>query len=270
MSDASQREFYLCPPTYFQIEYVINDWMDLNVQADKDLAEEQWQQLLDIYKSLGVSLNILEAKEGMPDLVFPGDAIFLYGEHAVASNFRHAERAKEVAPRAAWFEENGFTVHHLPKEILFEGNAEAVLWNGKLLGGYGVRSDKEVYPILAELLDIEIVPLKVNPPFFHLDVAVCPLNESTLAIAPDALDQESCEILKALAPNVIEIGTDEANLLGINSMSVDNTVILSTKQAPKFSQSLRDNGFEVIELEMSEFRKSGGGVKCLTLEHYKP
>ena len=35
-------EFLMCPPDYYNIDYEINTWMDINKEPDKKLAEEQW------------------------------------------------------------------------------------------------------------------------------------------------------------------------------------------------------------------------------------
>ncbi len=270
MKTLRDRHFYLSPPTYFEIEYVINEWMDINIKVDKSLAEAQWQTLLKTYEELGIKITVLDPIEGLPDLVFPGDAIFLFGDQAIASNFRHEERSQEVPPRAEWFSKQGFTVHSLPEELHFEGNAEAILWNGRLLTGYGLRSDREVYPYLSDILDIEIVPLRVHAPYFHLDVAVCPLDDETIAYAPDALGEDSRAMIEALAPKTIKVSKEEAKRLVVNSIVVEDTVILSTKEAPQFCVDLEEHGFKPVALDMGEFYKSGGGVKCLTLEAYQP
>ena len=38
----------------------------------------------------------------------------------------------------------------------------------------------------------------------------------------------------------------------------------------EFPKKLKAAAFDVIELDLSEFAKSGGGAKCLTLEAYSP
>lgn len=268
MATASDRHFYLCPPTYFEIEYVINDWMDIDSSVDKNLAKVQWQSLVDVYEELGVKLTILDPIQDLPDLVFPGDSIFLFGEHAIASNFRHAERAPEVPAQVNFFKDLGYKITNLPKEFHYEGNAETILWNGRLFGGYGLRTDKEIYPYLSEVLDIEIIPLKVHAPYFHLDVALCPIDNETVAYTPDALGKDSQAMVEALATKTIKVSKEEATMLGVNSMVIDDTVILSTTKAPNFCIALKEHGLNVITLELTEFYKSGGGVKCLTLEAY--
>jgi N-dimethylarginine dimethylaminohydrolase len=268
MPSNRERHFYLIPPTYFSIEYAINDWMDPSNQADKALAQTQWEMLFQSYKDLGVKVESFEAVPGLPDQVFPGDSVFLYGNHAVLSNFQVPERAGEVAPMRERFTQKGFEIHTMPAGTHFEGNAEAIMWNGKLLGGFGVRSDKAAPEYLSTILKLDLIPLEIKAPYFHLDMAICPLNKNTLAYVPDAFTIESRKRVEALDANLIPIEKEEGLNLACNSMSVNNTVILSTTKVDKFPADLQQAGFNVIALDLSEFAKSGGGAKCLTLEAY--
>lgn len=270
MPPAAPRHFFLTKPTQFQIEYSINKWMDPNNQVDLARAQEQWDALHKLYIKLGAKVEVFEPLEGWPDSVFTGDSIFLYGKHAIASRFRFDERAGEVDPMIKRFEERGYTVHRLPEGVCFEGNGEAVLWNGRVIAGYGVRSDKPALDFMAKTLNIEIVPIRVKSPHFHADTTICPLNDETIAYVPSAMSDDSQERVKALGAKLIEIDRDEARLLACNSMAVSGNVILSTKSAPKFHDALSKAGFDVVPLDLSEFAKSGGGAKCLTLEAYNP
>jgi N-dimethylarginine dimethylaminohydrolase len=91
------------------------------------------------------------------------------------------------------------------------------------------------------------------------------LSNDTVAYYPGAIDDESRQRLKAAIPNLIEATLEEAQGFGLNAVSDGHTVITSNE-----SQSLLDKyrqaGFEVVDTPILEFRKSGGGVKCLTLD----
>lgn len=268
MNPDSTARFYMCPPTYFEIKYIINDWMDEKFEIDKDQAIAQWDSLCEVYENLGAPVSIVEALEGIPELTFAGDSILLYGDKAVSSRFRFKQRQAEVDPMASWFKNLGYGIHQLPEDVHFEGNAETMLWNGKLFGGYGIRSDREAYTSVAEILDIEVIPLRLQEPFYHLDTGFCPINDDTIAYVPEAFDIQSRELVSRLAKNTIAIGSEEAKLMACNSKAVGDTVVVSTKQAPKFVEDIRALGLNVVELELSEFRKAGAGAKCLTLEAY--
>lgn len=270
MSATRTRKFFLLPPTHFQIEYSINPWMDLNNRVDPQAAQEQWQALVDVYEDLGMQVEVLEPGPGMPDQVFPGDSIFLYGDQAIASRFREPERAAEVDPMVARFEQRGYTVHRLPRGMHFEGNGEAVKWNSHILAGYGRRSDYAALDFVAETLEVEVVPLEVQYPHFHVDTIVCPLDDGTIAFVPSGLKPADVRRLEALDAELIAVDEVEGRRLACNSMAIGETVVMSTDQAPHFCAALEQKGFRPLELDLSEFAKSGGGAKCLTLEAYQP
>jgi len=43
----------MCAPTYFDIEYVINPWMDTNNRVNKERAWQQWEHVRDVLRDLG-------------------------------------------------------------------------------------------------------------------------------------------------------------------------------------------------------------------------
>jgi len=86
-----------------------------------------------------------------------------------------------------------------------------------------------------------------------------------VALYPDALDKPSQQRLRAAIPHVIEATLQEARSFGLNAVSNGHTVITSN-ESESLLQKYRDAGFTVIGTPILEFRKSGGGVKCMTLE----
>ena len=268
MSPAETRHFFLTKPTHFRIEYSINHWMDENNQVEPDKAKAQWNALLENYRSLGAKVEVFESVNGWPDQVFTGDSIFLYGKNAIAGRFRYPERSGEVLPMVQRFEQRGYTIHQIPDGLFFEGNGEAIAWDGRILGGYGVRSDRKALDFLAKTLNVEVIPLHVLPPHFHVDTIVCPLREDLLAYVPSGMDEESRQRIEGLGVDLIVIDQDEAQNLACNSMALGDDLIFSTHNAPKFHGKLEEVGFKVMPMDLSEFAKSGGGAKCMTLEAY--
>ncbi len=262
------RRVYLCPPDHYQITYSINEWMDVNQPVNPALAHEQWETLRAAYHHLGVEVRLLDPEPGLPELTFPGDSIFLFNQHAVRSRFRHREREPEVEPMARRFAARGYTLHTLPDGQHFEGNAETIYWNGQLMGGCGIRSDCEVFTYLSQLLDVKAHAFTLCPPYFHFDVAFAPVSHDTALYYPGAFTPDAVERLRRLCPNLIVVEEAEARVLACNSVTVNGTVVMSTPLAPHTAAQLRAYGLEVVTLDLSEFRKAGGGAKCLTLEAY--
>src|SRR4051812_37528413 len=64
------RRYLMCPPTYFDVSYAINPWMDLTIPVDRELAQRQWDALVATYLDAGAEIEVLTPQPGLPDLVF--------------------------------------------------------------------------------------------------------------------------------------------------------------------------------------------------------
>jgi N-dimethylarginine dimethylaminohydrolase len=255
----------LCPPDYFDIEYEINAWMHENNQVDTELARHEWQSLVEIYsKKLNWDVSLVEPVKGQPDMVFATDCCLINSDKIFLSNFRYPERRAETQFYEKWFRDNGYTDLKTAQHK-FEGGGDSLICGDRILAGYGFRSDIESHHELNQYFDMEVISLRlINPYFFHLDTCLTVLSKEALAFYPNAFDKDSQEKLRRLFPGIIEASAEEANGFGLNAVSDGHTVITSDHSA-SLLQKYRGRGFEVIATPVLEFRKSGGGVKCLTL-----
>ena len=101
------RRFLMCPPEHFGVLYEINPWMHAEVNVDRDAAQSQWQALVDTLRHAGAQVEVMEAHESVPDLVFTANAGIVNGTQFVPSRFRHPERQGETPFDIAWFTERG-------------------------------------------------------------------------------------------------------------------------------------------------------------------
>lgn len=256
----------MAPADYFGIEYEINAWMHTDDQVNREIAKTQWQAVFDIYtKQLGWTVQLATPVEHLPDMVFATDCCLMINGKILLSNFRYPERQPETAKFEEWFKENGYT-NMKQAEHRFEGGGDNLVCGNKILAGYGFRSDPGAAEEMREFFGLEVVPLKiVDPYFYHLDTSVAVLSDDTVAFYPSALDEASQERLRAAVPNVIEATLEEAQGFGLNAVSDGHTIITSD-ESPSLLKKYEDAGFAVIGTPILEFRKSGGGVKCMTLE----
>jgi N-dimethylarginine dimethylaminohydrolase len=260
------KKIVMSPADTFGIEYEINPWMHTNNRVDRALAKQQWQQVYDIYtKQLGWDVQLAPPVEHLPDLVFATDCCLMLDGKILLSNFRHPERQPESAQYEQWFKAHGYT--NIKKAAhSFEGGGDNLVCGDKILAGYGFRSEPEAADELREYFGREVIPLHIVDPFFyHLDTSVAVLSDETVAFYPPALDAESQARLRAAIPNVIEATREEAEGFGLNAVS-DGRTIITSNQSESLLNKYRAAGFEVIGISILEFRKSGGGVKCMTLE----
>lgn len=255
----------MCPADFFGIEYEINAWMHEENQVDRAVAQDQWKQLHDIYANqLGWKVDRIEPVEHLPDMVFATDCCLIKDGRVLLSRFRYPERQPESARYEQWFRAHGYTEIKQAKHF-FEGGGDNLFCGNKILAGHGFRSAPEAADEIREFFGLEVIPLKIVDPFFyHLDTSLAVLSDDTVAFYPDAIDAASQKRLRAAIPHVIEATLEEAKGFGLNAVSDGHTVITSD-ESESLLQKYRQAGFEVIGTPILEFRKSGGGVKCLTL-----
>ncbi|GAC1390496.1 MAG: amidinotransferase [Candidatus Saccharimonadales bacterium] len=256
----------MCPPTFFDIEYEINAWMHQTNQVSNPKSHQEWEQLVTIYqKDLGWNVQLMEPVEHLPDMVFATDCCLMLDGKMMLSNFRYPERQPETNHFKSWFEEHGYNDFQQAKNR-FEGGGDALVCGDKILVGYGFRSDIESHDELRKYFDREVISLHIiDPYFYHLDTSVAVLSNDTVAFYPGALDEQSQKLLRTSIPNVIEATLEEAQGFGLNAVSDGHTIITSNENE-ELLRKYREHGFQTIGTPILEFRKSGGGVKCLTLE----
>lgn len=264
-------------PAHFKVEYVINPHMEGNIGAvDKERAQIQWEALRDTYKSLGVEVAVVNGAAGLPDMVFCANQTLPYrtpgGNTGVVLSRMHApQRQGEVDFYEQFFEAEGYEILRLDGDIVsdFEGMGDAIWHPGRYLlwGGFGYRTDRKVYERLTERLGIPTIPLEMtDPEFYHLDTCFCPLNETTVLIYPGAFQPEGIELIRAHFETILEAPEDEArHLFACNAHSPDGKHVIIQQGCTETNQLLRTAGFDVIEVDTSEYLKSGGSVFCMKL-----
>jgi N-dimethylarginine dimethylaminohydrolase len=255
----------MCPPDYYGIEYEINPWMSRDRGTTPERAQRQWRGLHDTLVSLGVQIELMTPRPGLPDLVFTANAGLVFGQRFFSSRFRHEVRARETPYFDSWFADHGFGVETLPENMFFEGAGDA-LWCGKtLFAGYRIRSDVKGHQHLGQILKRMVLPLElVDPRFYHLDTCFCPLAPDQAIYFPRAFDAYGQKVIKAQIPRLLEVEEAEAARFACNAVVVGKTVILNAG-SDQLAASLEKWGYACIAVELDEFLKSGGSAKCLTL-----
>jgi len=270
----SQIRFLMCAPDHYDVDYVINPWMEGNIhKSSRDRAVEQWNKLYNVIKDHAI-VDLVAPEKGWPDMVFSANAGLVLGKNVVLSRFLHKERQGEEPYFQQWFAENGFKVYTLPKDLPFEGAGDALLdREGRWLwAGYGFRSELDSHPFLAKWLDIEVISLRLmDERFYHLDTCFCPLANGYLLYYPGAFDSYSNRVIEMRVAPEKRIAIMEADAVNFacNAVNVDSIVIMN-KASDGLKSRLAEGGFQVIETPLTEFLKAGGAAKCLTLRVTEP
>jgi N-dimethylarginine dimethylaminohydrolase len=261
--DVSRRHYLMCRPTYFAVEYTINPWMDPSAPVDPALAIRQWETLRRTFLDLGHTVDEIEPVPGLPDMVFAANGATVVDGEVLAVQFRDPQRADEAPAYRSWFERAGYPVHEA--KFVNEGEGDILLVGGMLLAGTGFRTTHAAHAQLQEVFGRPVVTLQlVDPRFYHLDTALCVLDERTVAYLPEAFSPGSQAVLRRLFPDAILADLADAEVFGLNAVSDGRNVVLPT-QATGLATKLRERGYNTIGVDLSELLKAGGGPKCCTL-----
>lgn len=269
------KRVLMTAPTFFDVQYVINPHMEGHIgNVDVEEATEQWRLLGEAYRSLGIEPSSLAGVEKQPDMVFCANQTLPYynprsGERGVVLSHMHAgERRDEVEHYAHYFESLGYHVHRLPDKLGdFEGMGDA-LWHPRrylLWGGYGFRTSNATYDHIADALNVRVAALSLSDPdFYHLDTCLSMLDERSALYFPGAFDEPGLALLRHFFDRLIEAPEREAReLFACNAHCPDGEHVLIQRGSDETVKRLRRAGFTPVELNTSEFMKSGGSVFCM-------
>ncbi|MGA7460632.1 MAG: amidinotransferase [Candidatus Korobacteraceae bacterium] len=261
--------FLMCPPELYDVDYVINPWMEGNVHRScREQAMTQWKALHAALAQIA-EVKLVDPQSGSPDMVFTANAGLVHKGVVALSSFLHPERQGEEPHFRKWFDDSGFSVCEMPRSTPFEGEGDALFEvDGSCLwAGHGIRTRESSHRRLSETWNVDVIPLRlVDPRFYHLDTCFCPLFGGYAMYFPSAFDADSLARIETRYPEHKRVRVSDADALrfACNAVNVGRTIVLN-----EISDSLRDRlqslGFRVVQVRLTEFLKAGGAAKCLAL-----
>jgi N-dimethylarginine dimethylaminohydrolase len=157
----------------------------------------------------------------------------------------------------------------LPAGIVLEGAGDCIWDRTRELFwmGHGQRSDAVAQNAIEHTFDADVVAIElVDPRFYHLDTAMCPLSGGEVIHIPGAFAPASRAAFEArVAPqDRIAVSSADAGRLAANAVCVGRTVVLSGCSL-RLRAELEERGYRVVETPLASFLRSGGAAFCLTL-----
>lgn len=265
------RRYLMVQPDHFRVEYAINPFMDVSDQPDPVRTREQWDGIVRAIEAAGGEVVTMAQRADAPDMVYAMNLGFPYvgrdgAEGVVLSHMRYPERRMETESADQFFAARGARRHVIGREGVgahFEAG-DAFPWRGDLVVGYGPRTEKLATKHLALELGAKVHRFRItHPGMYHMDLSFCPLDDGRAMVCPDAYDAPSAKALLDLVPEPLVLTEDEAMTFCANSIVVGRTVIMPACP-DRVRRQLEDWGFEVVLVDVSEFLKGGGAIRCLT------
>jgi N-dimethylarginine dimethylaminohydrolase len=287
MSDtlAWGHRYLMVEPDHFRVDYTINPFMHLDDQPDPVRAREQWLALVEAIEQAGGTVEVLPQLPDAPDMVYamnlglaleePGGL----GSCAVLSHMRYPQRRMETPEADVWFAGHGFDRRTIGRDGVgahFEAG-DAFAWRGELVVGYGPRTEELALKHLATDLGVSVRGIRItHPGMYHMDIGFCPLDETHAMVCPAAYDAGSAAALLDLVPEPLVLTEEEGLAFCANSIVIGRTIVMPALRggSPLASSGitgpgrvrtqLEEWGFEVVVVDVGEFLKGGGAVRCLT------
>ncbi|MCL6682308.1 dimethylarginine dimethylaminohydrolase family protein [Sphingomonas alba] len=223
-------------------------------------AVEQHESYERALSDTGFTVHRLEYLAEDPDAVFVEDTALLLGNQAVITRPGTASRRDEVDSTARGLAPY-FTVHRLASGNLDGGDVLKV--GSTLYVGQSNRTDAEGTEALAKVvnpLGYSVVPVELGR-CLHLKTAVTLAgwdgNQPVLLANPEWVDP-------AVFGNAAIVEVADGEPFGANAVLAGDRLIYA-KGSPATAARLRERGFDVVELDLSELQKAEAGGTCMSL-----
>jgi N-dimethylarginine dimethylaminohydrolase len=279
----------LIEPTTFEVlpmQDKQNPYIDTNHVFDRQKVAAQHKALTEaIKKGTGIVYRLPATKVHLPDIVFTANCGLslprLPKPLILLPRMKWPQRQAELPYLRDMYRKLRIDTIPFPTKEPFEGAAELKWFDGgsKAVGAYGFRSTRQAFRDLEALFrnlydeppTVLVLPLK-SADYYHLDVAMLEHGHdrgviNKCIVHRGAFSPSSIKKLKDFlgAENVTVIDTTDSFCL---NAFVDGQHLITHKITdPKAKRLLEHTtGRRVIEVDTSEFEKSGGSVRCMTLD----
>ncbi len=265
----------MCPPVNFEIIKPINivqsKWHKRGLGPDPVRRLQQYAAYKDILINEGVVVWEVSPSKAFTYQVFTRDVGVVTKEGAIIANFKFSPRKGEEKEVVKELKRRSIAISHLFDEpAIFEGGDLIFIDQENVLIGFGDRTNLHA---LASLRSIEssfnVHSIQLPKDFLHLDVVLNIISPNTALAYTPALSADSLSLLEEFGLQIIEISSDEQETMATNVLAIGNGKIIAASCNKKTNNKMKKEGFEIIETEMSEILKGGGGPRCMTLPVFR-
>ena len=221
---------------------------------DVERACAQHARYVSALEASGIRVVALPPLENCPDAPFVEDTAVIFDDLAVTCPMKEKSRREEGASVLKEIRKYR-QVATLPESAALDGG-DVLNTGDKLFVGISTRTNREGADALSRVTGKPVIPVPVLRGL-HLKTAATFLGEDLLVIDSSSVDTSALSGFQF-------IETGESDRYAANCLAIGKTVLMPTG-FPKVAESIRKEGFETVELEMSEFEKADGGPTCLSI-----
>lgn len=256
------RAVLVAKPLYFDIATLETPWQKKWFgRVDRDLAIKEHENMCIALENEGVKCHFLNPVKGDTDQKDTRDVGIISSKGAIVATQKHMDVKKgEDIAFIAFCDQNNIPVLNRDLKIRFEGGDFFFIDETIAILGIGVRTIEESAKIIQKLLHRPILFIQHKSPH-HLDVIFNVISKNLVVCNKSYLDEEIFQYLKD--KQIIPVFDVES--MPTNFLLLEENKIMADSGCHEFNKKLEEEGVEVIEVDVSELKKNGGGIRCMTL-----
>ena len=217
-------------------------------------ALKQHRQYTSALTQAGLSVIFLDPVDDFPDAPFVEDPAVILDNVAVLCSMKEDSRRGEGELISSDLKSYMSVVSMLPPAIMDGG--DVLQTEDEIFVGLSTRTNLESIEVLQALAEKKVTPVSVLRGL-HLKSAATYLGKSLLILDRDKVDEKAFERFE-----IVEVPQKES--YSANCLVVGDYVI-APQGYPRLAAKIRQLGFQVIQIPMSEFEKANGSPTCLSL-----
>ncbi|MCP4230582.1 MAG: N(G),N(G)-dimethylarginine dimethylaminohydrolase [bacterium] len=230
---------------------------DLGV-PDFDTAVKQHEDYTAALKRSGLGVTVLEADDGYPDSVFVEDPAVLIPECAVITRPGAAQRRGECDAIETALRNRFDRIERIESPAVLDGG-DVLQIDDRFFVGLSARTDEAGVAQFAGIVgeygySVESVTVKE---MLHLKSGAACLADNTIVLSGEFVGNPAFADFRTIA-----LSENEAYCA--NCIRVNDFVVIPAGY-PMSKALIENEGFSVIEVDVSEYRKLDGGISCLSL-----
>ena len=261
----------MCPPTHFEVTYAINPWMDTTVPVDVERAQLQWEVLRNTYLSLGHRSTSSTRCRASPTWSSPPTAGSSSAGARTARSSGSPSAAAEGGAYATWLTDHGYRGGRARQTN--EGEGDFLALGRMILAGTGFRTSLERAHRgrqgprppgrLARARRPAVLPPRHRDRGARRRQRRGPGRHRLL---PGRLQPaQPAHPARPVPRRDHRAREEDALVLGLNAVS-DGHHVVCPAAATGLRCELSERGYTPVPVDLGEFLKSGGSVKCCTME----
>lgn len=266
-STGKLKQVLMSYPQYLSIEpiNVISKYFK-DHQLDKKKIDEEFNLLVQTYQNLGIEVFFLPPSETYPDSVFARDFGACLKDGYILGRFKHEYRKNERKAYEKKMQKLNIPQLFKVHEGYFEGGDFFFLDDKTIVIGLLERTNQIGYQEIKEHFknQYEVLFVESDPEFLHLDMCFNLIDEHLALICKEAFDISFLQELQKRKIELIEVSKEDIFRHGLNVQALGDKKVLALKKNHDINLQIKQKGYEVIELDITEILKCGGGIHCMT------